>query len=99
MISGMVKDIVAAYSPKTMEINGKDYKVINDPSKGQVVYYKSFRDREGQYKVGEFYKVEITNGYYWTEGGLCNFWYWYRLDEEGNRVREECGYGCFLECE
>lgn len=67
---------------------------INEPNKGQIVLFKPFHNNK-DYQTGEVYKVEIINGQYWGTHGISNFWYWYRLDENGNRVREEHGYGNF----
>mgnify|MGYP000900371784 CR=1 FL=1 len=67
---------------------------INKPNNGQIVLFIPFHNSE-HYKIGEIYKIEIINGQFWGNHGLSNFWYWYRLDENGNRVREEHGYGNF----
>ena len=68
---------------------------ITTPQHNQIVLFKPFRDNK-DYKIGDVYKVEIIDGQYWGTFGLSNFWSWYRLDENGNSVRKESGYGNFF---
>ena len=37
--------------------------------------------------------VEITDGEYWGEDGLSNFWDWIEILPDGTRGRRGCGYG------
>ena len=39
--------------------------------------------------------IEIIEGSYWGMRGVSNFWYWYRLNNDGSRNRKEHGYGAF----
>ena len=82
-----VKDLVAEFDTELNQIATPQY--------AQIVLFKPFRDNK-DYKIGDVYKVEIIDGQYWGTFGLSNFWSWYRLDENGNRVREESGYGNFF---
>lgn len=95
MIQEWIKDLVESQHPKEILVNGKFYDVILSPAKGDIVIFKPFHYGEG-YQIGEIYNVEIIEGRYWGDCGLSNFWYWYRLDENGLRLQKEHGYGNFF---
>ena len=54
---------------------------------------------ESPLKIGQRIKhesgceVEITDGDYWGEDGLSNFWYWREVKPDGSFGRIGCGYG------
>jgi hypothetical protein len=97
MVEQWVKDMTEKYIPKTENINGIEYERITSPKSGEVVYFEPFHNTE-DYSIGDFYKIKIKDGQYWGTYGLSNFWYWYRLDENGNIIKEEHGYGKFFKC-
>lgn len=37
--------------------------------------------------------VQITEGQWWGEHGLSNFWYWKEVLSNGELGESECGYG------
>ncbi len=71
---------------------------IKEPKTGQIVIFKPFHNKQ-DYKVGDEYKIEVIKGQYWGSNGLSNFWYWYRLDDNNNKIKKECGYGNFYKLE
>lgn len=93
-VASWVKELVENQHPKTKEINGENYKTVISPKQGDIVYFKPFHNNEFS-SIGEFYKVEIIEGSYWGMRGVSNFWYWYRLNNDGSRNRKEHGYGAF----
>ncbi len=93
-VADWVKNMVEKSHPEKEIINNQEYKVILNPKPGDIVYFKPFHNTN-EYEVGDFYKIEIVEGQYWGSHGLSNFWYWYRLNNDGSRGNKEHGYGAF----
>jgi hypothetical protein len=94
MIEQWVKDINESLIPKTCIIEGKEWLRVPEPLSQDILYFLPFHDTT-DYKIGEFYKIELIDGQYYGTYGISNFWNWYRLDDKNNRIKKESGYGNF----
>jgi hypothetical protein len=67
-------------------------KSITEPAIGSIVSLT-------RVEKGKPYDVYITNGKYYSNGRMSNFWYWRRVNKDGTLGKEENGYGGFSESE
>ena len=67
---------------------------INDPKIGSVVRHTGWRfENDSNYPCD----VLITDGKYFSNGRLSNYWYWRRILPDGSLSDTESGYGSFEE--
>lgn len=72
-------------------ING--YIHVVEPKNGDIVYHSNFTGEDSR----KYVKIEIASGQYLSNGRVSNFWYWYELDDNNNRISElKHGYGNFF---
>lgn len=51
-------------------------------------------DPRGKAKLGKGRPIKVIGGQFMAEGGLSNFWYWRRIDKDGNLSKKTfSGYG------
>lgn len=66
-------------------------KKIKEPEVYTIVRHTGWMTESDNYPCD----VLITNGQYYSNGRLSNFWTWRRILPDGTLSEEECGYGDF----